>query len=59
MLEVPVKIDDNGRIYQTIFYAGISLPTSQEGTSGNPPIIGVSHDWALIDATNCKEHQVN
>lgn len=42
-VEIPVKIDDNGKIYDTIFYAGIISYTRTTDT------IKPCLDWALIE----------
>jgi len=48
-VEVPVKIDDNGKIYKTIFYGGLLVCQIEKDA------IRPSLDWALIDITNPKE----
>jgi len=48
-VEVPVIIDDNGREYKTIFYAG-ALVCKVEGDTIRPSL-----DWALVDVTHPKE----
>jgi hypothetical protein len=44
-VQVPVKIDDNGRDYDVIFYAGPMLATFTNGT------VSAALDWALVDVT--------
>jgi hypothetical protein len=46
-VEVPVLINDNGRKYKTILYAGSLVSTFEEKESK----MGSSLDWALIDIT--------
>jgi len=45
-VEVPVTIDDNGTIYQTIFYGGAIVSKKFDAET-----IGTSLDWVLIDVT--------
>lgn len=47
-VEVPVTIDDNGREYKTIFYAGSIMTQYNPETKALRP----SQEWALIDVTN-------
>jgi len=44
-VQVPVTIDDNGKEYKTIFYAGPMLATFHENT------VSTALDWALVDVT--------
>jgi len=46
-IEVPVKIDDNGKIYETIWYAGILSSLFEEGKG----IVRPSVDMVMIDVT--------
>lgn len=45
-VEVPVTINDNGKEYKTIFYAGAIMSKKLDHDT-----IGTSLDWALIDFT--------
>lgn len=47
-VEIPVYVNDNGREYNTIFYAGIILNQFEKET------ISPSIDWAFFDVTNIK-----
>jgi hypothetical protein len=49
-VEVPVVIDDNGRVYNTTFYAGAIVSDFDKAKN----TIGVALDWALIDVTDAK-----
>eukprot|EP00448_Togula_jolla_P033045 CAMPEP_0170622032 /NCGR_PEP_ID=MMETSP0224-20130122/28912_1 /TAXON_ID=285029 /ORGANISM="Togula jolla, Strain CCCM 725" /LENGTH=360 /DNA_ID=CAMNT_0010948319 /DNA_START=58 /DNA_END=1140 /DNA_ORIENTATION=- len=49
-VEVPVKVDDNGTIYETILYAGAIVGHSVEDR------MLPSLDWALIDVTGQTPH---
>ena len=53
-VEVPVKINDRGRIYNTIFYGGFLL----SGFDITKDSIYPQLDWAIIDATNDKPKKV-
>eukprot|EP00026_Physarum_polycephalum_P010906 Phypoly_transcript_11092.p1 GENE.Phypoly_transcript_11092~~Phypoly_transcript_11092.p1 ORF type:complete len:346 (+),score=48.87 Phypoly_transcript_11092:111-1148(+) len=44
-VQVPVTINDNGKEYKTIFYAGPMLATFHENT------VSTALDWALVDIT--------
>jgi len=46
-VEVPVKIDDNGTEYDTVFYAGALLPSYDASKN----TMKASLDWALIDVS--------
>ena len=47
VVEVPVKIDDNGRMYDTLFYAGEMVSSYDPETTTIEPVL----DWALVDVT--------
>jgi hypothetical protein len=47
-VEVPVTIDDNGTMYQTIFYAGALMNLYDAKNNRIEPAL----DWAMIDVTN-------
>lgn len=51
MVEVPVEVDDNGKLHKVIFYAGISHPVFNDDSFS--PSIESLHTWALIDVTDC------
>jgi len=50
-IEVPVKIDDNGTKYKTIWYAGILQTLIEVDKSAIRPSV----DWLMIDVTNSKD----
>lgn len=50
VVEVPVKINDNGREYETIFYAGALVSQYDVKEDRMMP----SFDWAMIDVTASK-----
>jgi len=49
---VPVIIDDNGKDYKTIWYAGLICSLVEE-----PEVVRPSLDWLIIDVTNSKEKE--
>ncbi len=52
-VEVPVLINDNGRVYSTLFYGGhiVSVYNPSDDT------IRPSLDWAIIDVTKSLDHK--
>ena len=52
-VEVPVKVDDNGREYKTLLYAGSIVASYNKETNRIAP----SYDFALIDVTNAPKQK--
>lgn len=54
-VEFPVTINDNGQIYETVFYAGsIASAFTQDKENNDNVKIEPSLDWAIIDVTHSK-----
>lgn len=53
-VEVPVKVDDNGREYKTLLYAGSIVASYNKEKN----CIAPSYDFALIDVTNAPKQKV-
>jgi len=50
-IEVPVKINDCGKIYETIWYAGLLSSLFEKGNG----VVRPSVDMVMIDVTNSKD----